>query len=102
MDCFFLRRIVENENNIKKAIIYTGGFHTIVYIWFLIKFNDFKITDYYYMNTDKLFGTKKKSTSKNNFIFNLENKIRKSDGYNDIYDIYFPKKFSQCIKIKKI
>ena len=93
MDCFFLRRII-NKKCIDKAIIYTGGFHTVVYIWFLIKKYDFKIVDYYYINLNKL--------NKKNPINDLENKIKKSSTYEDFFDIFFPDTFNQCIKINNI
>lgn len=94
MDCFFLRRITQKKNFIKKAIVYTGSFHTIVYIWFLIKYNNFKIVDSNYIN-------KKKLNNKNTFD-HLENIIKKSDNYDNLFEIFYPKKINQCVKIKNI
>ena len=93
MDCFFLRRIIDKKY-INKAIIYTGGFHTVVYIWFLIKKYDFKIKDYYYINLNKLDNKEP--------ITDLENKIKQSLTYDDFFEIFFPSTFNQCIKINNI
>jgi hypothetical protein len=93
MDCFFLRRIIDKKC-ITKAIVYTGGFHTVVYIWFLVKKYDFKIVDYYWIDLEKL--------DKNNPINDLENKIKKSSRYEEFFEIFFPKIFNQCVKIDNI
>lgn len=99
MDCFFLRRLVEKKDIIKKGIIYTGGYHTITYIWFLIKYYNFEITNYYYINMDKL-----KSDSKN--ISEINKKIKKivdsSLNPDNLLEIFLPAKFNQCIKIKSL
>lgn len=100
MDSFFLRRIIEKNEYIKKSIIYTGGYHTIVYIWFLVKFYDFKIKDYYYLNSN-YFINKSSSNSDNNIQDKINNFIKNSNSYNELFDIFFPSKFNQCIKIKK-
>ena len=99
MDSFFLRRLIEKKNYIKKSIIYTGGYHTIVYIWFLMKFYDFEITDYYYLNIEKL-------EIHNNDIKLINDKLKKiiidSKNINNLFEIFMPKKFNQCVKIKNI
>ena len=34
-DCYFLRRLIDNKS-ITKSIVYTGAYHSTIYIWFLI------------------------------------------------------------------
>jgi hypothetical protein len=86
-DCYFLRRLTDNSN-IKKSIIYTGAYHSVIYLWFLIKYNDYIIKDYYHLNGNM--------TTKN-----LVEIIKKSD-YLDIIKYVIPDKINQCIKIKEL
>lgn len=90
MDCFFLRRLLE-KNQIKKSIVYTGLAHSVMYIWFLVKFYDYSIEDYYFIAKDKL---------DKNAIKDLEIKIKKSESPFDIFEFLVPPKLTQCIKIK--
>lgn len=99
MDSFFLRRLIEKKDYIKKSIIYTGGYHTIVYIWFLIKYYDFEITDYYYINLDKLDVHDKDIINVN---IKLNDIINNSKNANDLFELFMPKIFNQCVKIKNI
>jgi hypothetical protein len=100
MDSFFLRRIIEKKDYIKKSIIYTGGYHTIVYIWFLIKYYNFEITDYYYINLSKLGVYDDEDINKINL--ELKNIIDNSKNINDLFELFMPKIFNQCVKIKNI
>ena len=86
-DCYFLRRLTDNSN-IKKSIIYTGAYHSVIYLWFLIKYNNYNIDDFYYL--------KDNMTTKN-----LMDIIKKSD-YLDIMKYVIPDKVNQCIKIKEL
>ena len=86
-DCYFLRRLTDNTN-IKKSIIYTGAYHSVVYLWFLVKYNNYNIDDYYYLKD-------------NMTIKNLVEIIKKSD-YLDIMKYVIPDKANQCIKIKEL
>lgn len=90
VDCFFIRRLLE-KNNITRSIVYTGMAHTVMYIWFLIKYYDYTIEDYYYINKDKL--------DKNNPTKNLEKIIKNTNDPITLFKYVIPKKFSQCIKI---
>ena len=90
MDCYFLRRIIEKENYIKKAIIYTGGYHSIEYIWFLIKYYNFVIDECYYMNKNRL---------NNNNLIDI---IKNTTDCRDLYEIFFPENLNQCIEITPI
>ena len=86
-DCYFLRRLIDNQT-IKKSIIYTGGYHSVIYLWFLIKYCNYTINDYSYIRNDI---TKIK----------LVDIIKKSD-FLDIMQYVLPNKLNQCIKIKKL
>lgn len=86
-DCYFLRRLTDNKT-IKNSIVYTGAYHSVIYLWFLIKYYDYNIEDYYYLaegiNTEELIKL-----------------IKKSD-YLDIMQYIIPNKVNQCIKIKEL
>jgi hypothetical protein len=86
-DCYFLRRLTDNSK-IQKSIIYTGAYHSVIYLWFLIKYNDFIIEDYYYLKDNM-------STQK------IVEIIKKSD-YLDIMKYVIPDKINQCVKIKEL
>lgn len=104
MDSFFLRRLIEKKDYIKKSIIYTGGYHTIVYIWFLIKYYNFELTDYYYINLDKLgiHDGDIHNVDINNINIKLKNIINNSKNADELLELFMPKLFNQCIKIKNI
>ncbi len=91
MDCFFLRRLIEKDY-ISKSIVYTGAYHSSIYIWFLIKYYGYEIEDYEYINTELL--------NKNDPIGSLEKIINKSNNYDELFVYLVPKKFTQCVKIK--
>jgi hypothetical protein len=86
-DCYFLRRLIDNST-IKKSIVYTGAYHSVIYLWFLIKYCNYNINDYSYLRDDI---TKSK----------LVDIIKKSD-YLDIVQYVIPNKVNQCIKIKEL
>jgi hypothetical protein len=86
-DCYFLRRLIDNPT-IKKSIVYTGAYHSVIYLWFLIKYCNYNIDDYSYLRNDI---TKTK----------LVDIIKKSD-YLDIMQYVLPTKVNQCVKIKEL
>ena len=86
-DCYFLRRLIDNSS-IKKSIVYTGAYHSVIYLWFLIKYCNYNIDDYYYLRNDIN-------------IKDLIKIIKKSD-YLDIMQYIIPNKVNQCIKIKEL
>jgi hypothetical protein len=92
MDCFFLRRLIEKEY-ISKSIVYTGAYHSAVYTWFLVKYYDYVIDDYQYINTELL--------GKNESVDELKNIIDKSNDFGDLFKYLIPKKFNQCVRIRK-
>lgn len=86
-DCYFLRRIIDNSK-ITKSIVYTGAYHSVIYLWFLVKYYNYNIDDYYYI---------KNGITKSQLI----DTIKKSD-YLDIMQYIIPNKVNQCIKIKEL
>lgn len=86
-DCHFLRRLIDNST-IKKSIVYTGAYHSTIYLWFLVKYCNYDINDYSYLRDDI---TKSK----------LVDVIKKSD-YLDIMQYVIPNKVIQCVKIKEL
>jgi len=86
VDCFFLRRFID-KSYIKNAIVYTGAAHSSIYIWFLIKFYNYKIEEFDYL--------------KNIQIDKLYEIIMKSDDPFNIEEYLYPENFKQCIHLKK-
>jgi len=80
MDMYLLRRLLDKDY-ITNAITYTGIYHSINCIFFLVKYMDFQITHYSYMKYD---------------IDKVNNIINKSVKSTQINDIFFPKIFEQC------
>jgi hypothetical protein len=101
MDSFFLRRLIEKKY-IKKSIIYTGGYHTVVYIWFLMKFYNFIITDYHFINTEKIEIKNNEIEEIEEINVKIKNMIDNLTNPNDLFEIFMPKNFNQCVKIKHI
>lgn len=83
VDCFLLRRILDKKY-IADSIVYTGMMHSINYIFFLIKYCDFKISKIY-----KIQGNKK----------DLLNDINNTNYTSDIYKYFFSnnKDYVQCL-----
>lgn len=71
-DMFFLRRVLD-KSYISNGIIYSGAAHTTNYIFLLIKYFDFKITHFSYLNDN---------------IDNITNIIKNTSDNYDIYDLY--------------
>jgi hypothetical protein len=86
VDCFFLRRFID-KSYIKNGIVYTGAAHSALYIWFLIKFYNYKITEFDYLKNIK--------------IDKLYDIIMKSDDPFNIEEYLYPENFKQCIHLKK-
>ena len=62
VDFYLLRRFLDKDY-ITNAISYTGGFHSLNYIYYLIKYFDFKITHWSYLNgsINEVYDTIKKA-----------------------------------------
>lgn len=93
MDCFFLRRIIEKEQYVKNSIVYTGGLHTMAYVWFLVRKYNFEVKSWYYLNTEHL--------NKSDVVKSINDKINSSKNYSELFELFFPKTFNQCVKISK-
>lgn len=86
-DCYLLRRLINNDK-IKKAIIYTGGYHSTIYVWFLLKYLDYSIEEYNYL--------------KDNININKLIDIAKNGDYFDIMEYIIPNNLNQCVEINEI
>lgn len=84
MDIYFLRRYLDKDD-IKHGIYYVGAFHASNYVYFLIKYFNFKITDYAYLK-----GT----------LSNLYKTIKKTDDIYKIPKYVWRPKLIQCSNIK--
>ena len=83
-DIYFLRQFLDKDY-IQNVITYCGRYHALNYIFFLIKYCNFKINKIY--NTNGLS------------IDNIVNKIIETNDLNDIYNLFLVKgeKPKQCI-----
>ena len=86
MDAYFLRRFLEKDY-INNAIIYTGGAHSNLYVWFLIKYCNFKIEEY-----DTINNIESKE---------LEKIIKESNNDTILNKYLIPEYFKQCINLKE-
>jgi hypothetical protein len=84
VDCYLLRRVLD-KNYITNSIIYTGIQHSIHYIFFLVKFYDFKINKIFHL--EKNINDMIKSIKNTNFVIDI---------YSWIIDN--KKTYPQCIK----
>jgi hypothetical protein len=82
IDIYFLRRFLDKDY-ITNSIVYTGAHHSINYIYFLIKYLDFKLTHHSYLGCS---------------IPEIYKIIKKSDNFEDIYHCLLPQDF-QCSDI---
>lgn len=87
MDCYFLRRFLEKSNIIDKAIVYTGAYHSTVYVWFLVKYGDYEMIECNYLS-DKTD------------IDDIQKKLAKMDFPDPALKFLLPNTFTQCIKLK--
>lgn len=82
-DIYLLRRIID-KNYVKKSVIYSGGAHSINFIFFLVKYYNFKII--------KIHDSKIKNLKE------LTNKIKKEFYSYNILELFLQKKlYIQCI-----
>lgn len=80
IDIYFLRRFLDKKY-ISNSIVYTGGFHSCNYLFCLIKYFGFKITNSSYQ----------KISSKD-----IATLCNKSDNYSVLKQIFFPPELYQC------
>lgn len=79
-DVYFIRRFLD-KSYITNGVIYTGMFHTIHYIYILVKYFDFKITHHSYLK-----GT----------VQDLYKLIKETSDFQHIQEFLTPPVFSQC------
>jgi len=81
MDLYSMRRLLDKDY-VTHAQAYTGAAHTMNYVRYLIKYFDFKITHTSYIsNKDTDF---------------IEDKIKKSKIYKELFKFFLPPQFGQC------
>jgi hypothetical protein len=92
-DLYFIRKFIDKDY-IKESIIYTGSDHSIVCIYILVKYFNFKITDYYYFNKHLL---------KNDSIDEINSSISNANHHGHLYPYFYSSaQEKQCIKINPI
>ena len=82
MDCYLLRRVLDKDY-VKTAVIYTGVAHSVNYVYFLLKYFDFDITHYSYLEKD---------------VKKIINKIKSP---RELDQYIFPKIMVQCSNLDK-
>ena len=84
MDCFFLRRLLNNVDMVN-SIVYTNSANTVFFVWFLTKYFDYKIDEYFYIKNDDIDAVHKI--------------IKNNDDHDKLIPILVPEKIVQCITI---
>lgn len=80
MDLYVLRRFLDKDY-IQTAILYSGSFHSINTIRYLVKYFDFKLTHL---------------ANPSASMDEINEKIKASKNYNELSDYFFPKIMLQC------
>ena len=80
VDFYLLRRLLDKDY-VANAISYTGAYHSLNYIFYLVKYFDFKITNWSYLNGD---------------INEIHDKIKKADDSYDIAQYFLSNPIYQC------
>ena len=83
MDIYFLRRFIDKDY-VTNAAVYTGSFHSVSYIYVLVKYFNFKITHYSYLRES---------------IDNVTKKIKSADNVYMINYLFDPDELKQCIDL---
>lgn len=93
-DLYFIRKFIDKDY-IKESILYNGSDHSIICIYILAKYFDFKITDYYYINKHLL---------KNDSIEEVNYSIITANNHSHLYPYFYSYDGGnkQCIKINPI
>ncbi len=80
VDLYFLRRFL-NKDYITNGLSYTGALHSQFYIYMLVKYFDFKVTDASYCSED---------------ISKINSLIKKESSSYIMSKFFYPPKFNQC------
>lgn len=86
MDLYLLRRILDKDY-VHNAVVYTGAHHSLNYIRILVKYFDFKITNYSYL--------------KNNDLKKAEKIIIKSKNIDELGELFYPPELKQCSNLSE-
>jgi len=82
-DFYFLRRFLDKDY-VTNAIGYTGGYHSLNYIFYLVKYFDFKITHWSFLSEN---------------INDIIDKIKLSNNSYDLTQYFIPPNFYQCTNL---
>jgi hypothetical protein len=82
IDIYFLRRYLDKDY-ITNGIIYTGAHHSMNYVYFLIKYMDFKLTHYSHLGCS---------------LTEIHKLIKNSNSFDEVYTQLLPQYF-QCSNI---
>lgn len=91
-DIYFIRKFID-KSYIEESIIYSGFTHSIFYIYILIKYFNFSITDCYYVNKNLL---------KNDSMLEINNSVIKSTDYIHLNPYFYKIDGKQCVKINPL
>ena len=80
MDVYFIRRFLDKDY-ITNVVAYTGALHSLNYIFYLVKYFDFKVTDFSYANPE---------------IKDYNKQIRNAKSPNELGIIFYPPILKQC------
>ena len=83
MDIFMMRRLLD-KNYITNIIVYTGHSHSLVYIYSLVKYFSFKITNWSYLSDD---------------VKTVHDKINDSHHIYELSKYFLPPVLLQCSKL---
>jgi hypothetical protein len=86
MDLYVMRRLLDKDY-ITHVVAYTGAFHSANYIYYLVKYFDFKVTHSYYS---------KELDSKDSDINII---IKNSNNINQIEQLFYPPILKQCSEL---
>jgi hypothetical protein len=86
-DLFFLRRFLDKVY-VQNALVYTGGYHSIYYIYVLVKYFNFNITHCANLN------------SKIKNVSQLQNIVKKANSENDVRYKLYPEYIIQCSNLE--
>ncbi|ARF11489.1 hypothetical protein Klosneuvirus_1_346 [Klosneuvirus KNV1] len=86
MDLYLLRRILDKDY-VSNAVVYTGAHHSLNYIRILVKYFDFKITNYSYL--------------KNNDLKKAEKIIINSKNMDELGELFYPPELKQCSNLSE-
>lgn len=84
-DLYFIRRFLDKEY-IDTGIVYTGIIHSVDFVYVLLKYFDFDITNYSYLSKSPI---------------ELKQIIKKLDNSRKLDKYIFPPKLKQCSDLTK-